>query len=135
MTRLFAFLAAIVLSAATVASAEDPKPLRTEAPPSPDLLARSDRLTEDAARLYKQARYTDAEPLLREALAMRERASGPDDPDVAASLNDLAGLYRELGRYGEAEPLYRRALGIKEKLLGQNHPALASNLNVMMSCF
>jgi hypothetical protein len=112
VVRPFAFLLVIAMSAAAVAAGEGPKPSRTETPLSTDLLTRSDRLTEDAAALYKQAHYADAEPLLQEALAIREKASGPDDPDVAASLNDLAGLYRELGRYGDAEPLYRRALAI-----------------------
>ena len=129
VVRPFAVLAVIAMSAAAVAAGEGPKPSRTETPVRTDLLTRSDRLTEDAAALYKQAHYADAEPLLQEALAIREKASGPDDPDVAASQNDLAGLYRELGRYGDAEPLYRRALAIKEKLLGHHNPALASSLN------
>src|SRR5437868_1342491 len=85
VVRPFAFLLVIAMSAAAVA-AEGPKPSRTETPLRTDLLTRSDRLTEDAAALYKQAHYADAEPLLQEALAIREKASGPDDPDVAASL-------------------------------------------------
>jgi hypothetical protein len=50
---------------------------------------------------------------------------GADHPDVAASLNNLAGLYRAQGRYGEAEPLYRRSLQIVEQQLGADHPDVA----------
>ena len=35
----------------------------------------------------------------------REKALGPDHPDVARSLNNLAVLYYEQGRYADAEPL------------------------------
>ena len=58
-----------------------------------------------------------------------EKALGPDHPDVAASLNNLAELYRAQGRYGDAEPLYRRSLGIWEKALGPDHPHVATSLN------
>ena len=57
----------------------------------------------EAARLLNQAgfyleargRYTDAKPLCERALAIREKALGPEHPDVATSLNNLAGLYVE----------------------------------------
>ena len=34
---------------------------------------------------------------------------GPDHPDVAVSLNNLAILYTDLGRYAEPEPFYKRS--------------------------
>ena len=79
--------------------------------------------------LYNRARYTEAEPLLRRALAIREKRLGPDHPDTAQSLNDLAVLLRFQGRYREAEPLLRRALAIHEKAVGPNHPDTAISLN------
>jgi tetratricopeptide (TPR) repeat protein len=103
--------------------------------PRPDLLAQSERLTQQAVTFYQEGRYEEAEPLFQEALAIREKALGPDDPDVATSLNNLAGLYREQGRYGEAESLYRRALVMREKLLGSNNPALAQSLNNLAALF
>ncbi|MEH2226973.1 tetratricopeptide repeat protein, partial [Nostoc sp.] len=69
-----------------------------------------------------QGRYSDAEPLLIEALAMRKRLLGDEHPSVATSLNNLAGLYDSQGRYSDAEPLYIEALAIAEKRLGANHP-------------
>ena len=65
-----------------------------------------------------QGRYADAEPLYKRALAVREKTLGPDHPDVAQTLNNLALLYYNQGRYAEAEPLYKRALAIYEKALG-----------------
>ena len=76
-----------------------------------------------------QRRYAEAEPLLKRALAIREKALGPKHPDVAMSLNNLALLYKAQGFYGEAEPLYQQALAILEKALGPEHPHLAIGLN------
>jgi CHAT domain-containing protein/Tfp pilus assembly protein PilF len=50
-------------------------------------------------------------------------------PDVAQSLNSLAGLYQDQGAYPKAEPLYVRALDIREKALGLMHPLVAGSLN------
>jgi CHAT domain-containing protein/Tfp pilus assembly protein PilF len=60
-----------------------------------------------------------------------EKAFGPQHPDVAASLHNLAILYKEQGKYREAEPLYQRALRIKERILGPEHPSVADSLNSM----
>ena len=79
--------------------------------------------------LYFRARYAEAEPLHRRALAIWE-ALGPDNPDTATSLNNLGVLLRLQGRYyGEAEPLLRRALAIREAALGPGHPDTAISLN------
>ena len=73
--------------------------------------------------LYRaQGRLAEAEPLWQRALAIRERALGPDHPDTAQSLNNLAVLYRDQGRLAEAEPLWQRALAIWERALGPEHP-------------
>ena len=67
-------------------------------------------------------RHGEAEPLYRRALAIARRAYGPDHPDVAIRLNNLANLLRATNRLGEAEPLYRRALAICEASYGPDHP-------------
>ncbi len=73
--------------------------------------------------------YAGAEPLMRRALAIDEKALGPDRPEVATDLNNLAGLLDDKGDYPGAEPLYRRALAIREKALGPDHPDVAQSLN------
>ncbi len=60
---------------------------------------------------------------------MRKRILGDNHPDVATSLNNLAGLYSSQGRYEEAEPLYVQALEMRKHILGDNHPLVATSLN------
>ena len=73
--------------------------------------------------------YAKAEPLFQRALKIREKALGPDHPDTALALNNLALLYYSMGDYAKAEPLYQRALKIDEKALGPDHPDTARALN------
>ena len=54
---------------------------------------------------------------------------GPDHPDVAVSLNNLAELYWAQSRYPDAEPLLKRSLSIREKVLGPDHPDVATALS------
>ena len=75
-----------------------------------------------AGLLQATNRLSEAEPLLRRALAISEKSYGPDHPTVAIGLNNLAGLLRATNRLSEAEPLFRRALAIAEKGLGPEHP-------------
>ncbi len=58
----------------------------------------------------------------RNALAIIEQVLGPEHPNTAASLNNLASLYQDQERYEEAELLYQRALAIRERVLGSEHP-------------
>jgi tetratricopeptide (TPR) repeat protein len=58
------------------------------------------------------ARYADAESALKWALAIREKAYGPDDPLVALSLHQLASLYLDWGHWEESEFYEKRALSI-----------------------
>ena len=67
-------------------------------------------------------RLAEAEPLYRRALAIDETSYGPDHPDVAIDLNNLALLLQATNRLAEAEPLMRRALAIFETSLGPDHP-------------
>ena len=62
-------------------------------------------------------------------LAIDERSYGPDHPNVATALNNLAALLQATNRLAEAEPLYRRALAIDERSYGPDHPDVASRLN------
>ena len=86
-------------------------------------------LARTAYYLYERGRYSEAEPLYQQALEMRKRLLGEEHPDVAGSLNNLAGLYRSQGRYSEAEPLYQQALEMRKRLLGEEHPSVATSLN------
>jgi CHAT domain-containing protein len=73
--------------------------------------------------------YAKAEPLLQEALRIRQKVLGPEHPDTAGSLNNLASLYKHTGEYAKAEPLYQEALRIWQKVLGPEHPDTATGLD------
>ena len=79
--------------------------------------------------------YADAEPLLQRALAIREKAFGPNDPYVAISLNNLGLFYDHRGRYADAEPLLKRALAICDKVLDPDHPDIAVSLNNLATLY
>ena len=55
-------------------------------------------------------------------MVIREKVDGPDHPETAAALNNLAALVQEQGDLAAAQPLFRRALDITEKTLGPAHP-------------
>jgi tetratricopeptide (TPR) repeat protein len=105
------------------------------APHALAVVGRSDEagIPEPTARLMNElgvlfatkARYREAEPLYRRALAIDEASRGPDHPNVATRLNNLALLLRDTNRLAEAEPLYQRALTILiafEHRTGHQHP-------------
>jgi tetratricopeptide (TPR) repeat protein len=75
------------------------------------------------------ARYAEAEPLYRRALAVDEQNCGPEHHRVSTVLQNLAILLKATNRMTEAEPLYRRALKINEQSYGPDHPKVATVLN------
>ena len=56
-----------------------------------------------------------AEPLLREGLAQRERAMGPNHASLVDGLRELAEMERSLQRYSQAEAHIGRALALAKK--------------------
>jgi tetratricopeptide (TPR) repeat protein len=63
----------------------------------------------------RQRRFTDAEMLFKQAIAIFEQVQGPEGLDVVYGLNNLAEVYRLQGRAAEAEPLYQRALPVARR--------------------
>ena len=90
----------------------------------------------DRLASYRQgalAAYVKSRALFERALAIREEALGPEHPEVATSLNNLAGLLQDEGDLVGARPLYERALAIREKTLGPEHPDTATSLGNLAS--
>jgi len=54
-------------------------------------------------------KYAETEPLYLRALAIWEKALGPDHADVALVCHSLAELYRKIDKKEEAEKLEERA--------------------------
>ena len=77
---------------------------------------------------YGLHQIDEAKLLHERALSIREQVLGPQHPDTAQSLRDLANLYRYQGQYDEAKPLHEHALSIREQVLGPQHPDTAQSL-------
>jgi tetratricopeptide (TPR) repeat protein len=77
----------------------------------------------------KQGKYEEAEPLLRQALAIQRSVLGDAHPDLTDTLSNLARLYRSTGNYTQAESLYQQALAIQRTVFGEVHPDVATTLN------
>ena len=86
-------------------------------------------LTRQAKKLYRLGKHQEAQPLYERVIAIREKVLGPDHPDTATSLSNLAVLYKKQGAYTQAQPLYQRALTIWQRALGPIHPWTAIGLN------
>ena len=121
------FLIAVILGVAllmgTLAWAEE------------DSLQKANELKQELTRLYQQGRYAEAIPAAERVLAICEKHLGPEHPNTALALNNLALLYCHMGAYDKAEPLYRRSLAIYEKTLGSEHPYTAVSLNNLASLY
>ncbi|NEP09222.1 MAG: tetratricopeptide repeat protein [Symploca sp. SIO2C1] len=74
-------------------------------------------------------RYSEAEILYLEALAIWRRLLGDNHINIVQTLNNLAYIYEKQGRYKESETLYVEALDIRESLLGSEHLDVALSLN------
>jgi tetratricopeptide (TPR) repeat protein len=110
---------------------------------TPHLLARRDARSDAASEFadwpklldragsyfHGRAAYPQAVSLFRDALAIREKKIGPEHPDTATSLNNLALLLQHQGDFVGVLPLFERALAIWEKSLGPEHPDMATALN------
>ncbi|HXZ02834.1 MAG TPA: tetratricopeptide repeat protein [Stellaceae bacterium] len=79
--------------------------------------------------VYDAARFAGLAGPWREAAAIGETQLGPDHPDTATSLNNLALLLKDQGDLAAARPLFERALATYEKALGHDHPDTAASLN------
>jgi tetratricopeptide (TPR) repeat protein len=79
--------------------------------------------------LHRRGRYAEAEPLLKQTLAITEQELGPTHLDTTRNLNILGSLYQDQGRFSEAEPLLKQALAITEQELGPTHYGTAESLN------
>lgn len=95
--------------------------------PPPAKLAYS--LLQAGGFLYFCACYEDAEQFLRRASNLYETIYGPEHPELALSLNNLAALYDTQGKYEKAESLYRRAIDIIDRGSVKNNELLASSFS------
>ena len=86
------------------------------------------RSAAEAAELWHQKRYAEAEPLYERVLQTYEGFLGPNDPDLAGALRNLANVRFVQERYRKAYKLYRRAAAIYQAL-DPEHAELSSTLH------
>jgi tetratricopeptide (TPR) repeat protein/predicted Ser/Thr protein kinase len=75
-----------------------------------------------------QGRLHDATADMQLAIEAKQKALGPDDPDVAVSINNVAIYFAGLGEVERAAEHARRAVKIMESSLGLDHPRAAPPL-------
>ncbi|HEX8776121.1 MAG TPA: TonB family protein [Pyrinomonadaceae bacterium] len=101
---------------------------QTPAPQSAEL-AEADSLSRSIVELHKAGKDDEALVLANRVLALREKALGPDDRQVAFALFNLGELYVAKRKYGTAQPFYKRALTILEKDKDKNNEIIGKVLN------
>lgn len=85
----------------------------------------ADMLTRLADLYCRMRMYSKMEPILVEALRIREACCGPDHISVSTELKNLARLYLVQERYAIAEPLFKRAIAVRERVFGRDHMRVA----------
>ena len=86
-------------------------------------------LSKQVEQLYHAGNYKEATAVANRALGLAEQLHGPDHPNVADALSDLALLYKAQSLYDLALPLWTRSLTIRENVLGVDHPDVATSLD------
>jgi CHAT domain-containing protein/tetratricopeptide (TPR) repeat protein len=94
--------------------------------PTPAAAQNDAALKTKIIELTQAGKFSDAISLAQQLLTTREKAFGPNHPNVAVAVDILAGVYTNQGRYTDAEPLYKRALAIDEKAFGPDNPDVAT---------
>jgi tetratricopeptide (TPR) repeat protein len=79
--------------------------------------------------LYRAGDYSACGEVFKRSLDIREIDLGPNHPDVALSLNNLAEVYRKQAKYGESERLNQRALEIRRNSQEADPLAVSESLN------
>ena len=87
------------------------------------------RLNAEIMKLSREGNYPEAIYVAQNSIKLAEKTFGAQDPRVAASMNNLATLYRIVGRYDDAEAYYIQSLTIRENALGPQHRQVATSQN------
>jgi eukaryotic-like serine/threonine-protein kinase len=66
--------------------------------------------------------YPQAQSLFADAIDIRRRVLGPENPDTLKSMHGLCRPLREQGQYAEAEKLQRATLDVQRRVLGNENP-------------
>ncbi|HRC87090.1 MAG TPA: tetratricopeptide repeat protein, partial [Thermoanaerobaculia bacterium] len=94
--------------------------------PSPEL---AQGLNDLGVALGQRAELEAARTALEEALTLRQRFLGLEDPLVGVTESELGRTFLDQGRLEEAEAHFRAALAIRRKALGSAHHETATSMS------
>jgi tetratricopeptide (TPR) repeat protein len=100
---------------------------KSQQPQSTDLV-RSTELNAAAVKLFNQGKYDEALPLETQALALREKALGPDHAELIPILTNIGEIHKRKD-LDQSTAYFNRALKLAEKTYGQNDVRLATILD------
>lgn len=81
-----------------------------------------------AVNLEDQGRHDEAERLYLLAIQSDEERYGPNDPEVAISVDSLGDFHRKRGKFEDALASLKRAHAIFEQAYGRDHPSAADSV-------
>lgn len=84
------------------------------------------KVMNDLGNFYRiNARYTEAEPQLTKALTIRETLLGPNHPQYARSLEDVAILYWKSGKPAKAYEAYKQVMDKSLDFINRYFPPMS----------
>ncbi len=98
-------------------------------PPTPEQraeLEQAARLSAQVVTLFRAGRSREALPLAEQAYEIRDRILGPDHPDTAAALVEVASMLAEAGALEKSIEMNLRGLAQLEKAYGADDPRLTT---------
>jgi len=87
-----------------------------------------DHLTKEGSALFERGKYREALQLYEQALAIQEKALGPQHLETANILHSIAAIHGFTGQYIKALQLFERSFAIHDKTLGPQHPDTARSI-------
>jgi tetratricopeptide repeat protein len=124
------FALAMSLAAAVIASAFGVASL---APAQSD--AELEALNRQVISLSNAGKTAEAIPLPSAMPRAIKARDGPEHPQYASALNNIAHVLQDTNRLADAEPLIRRGLATFEKSFGPGHPTVAVCLSNLAGLF
>lgn len=85
-----------------------------------------DALLSESKSYFEAEKYDQALTSGEKALTSAEKSYGPDHPNIADAMFNLAEIYRMLGNFNNSESYYYGTLKTREQLLGREHPQVAA---------
>ena len=84
-----------------------------------------------ATSLHKQGRYSEAEAMHREGVAIKRKVRGDEHPTTLDSAGSLANALSRQGKFAEAATIQREVLEVKKRLFGTEHESTLACANDM----